>query len=280
MWISPQIGNTPLQQNNPIPNQQSNAQFTPRSVGLFHARSGGFPPFLGNNFSPNPTSGNSTSFPFKWNWNANTSLGPQNVGLAFFGSSSQQLGNNPSFGPVGGTHPLGQQLMGSQPISTPQQNVQFNPHSTQPLGGTTGFSQQTLGQVQPLSHFQQMGGSNAPLNPSMQFGKGLQQHQQPLTWEHSFLNHHINSPMLGLVMSLQILPPKGAVIINPVGINPGALMPLGDLKLSVMSLLQEDLALPNKVDFPYHIPTSPKWGDMLSFMEKWAKIPNRGYIKM
>ena len=41
-----------------------------------------------------------------------------------------------------------------------------------------GSSQQPSGQVQSLSHFQQMGGSNAPLNPSMQFGPGLQQHQQ------------------------------------------------------------------------------------------------------
>ena len=30
-----------------------------------------------------------------------------------------------------------------------------------------------------MSHFQHMGGSNSSLNPSTQFGQGLQQHQQP-----------------------------------------------------------------------------------------------------
>ena len=42
-----------------------------------------------------------------------------------------------------------------------------------------GPSQQSLGQVQPLSQFQQMGGSNVPFNPSTLFGQGLQQYQQP-----------------------------------------------------------------------------------------------------
>ena len=115
-----------------------------------------------------------------------------------------------------------------------------------------------------------------PLN----LGKASNNTNNPLTWGHSFLTHHINSPMSELAMSLQILPLKGAILINPVGINPGALMPPGDLKLTVMSLSREDLTLPNKVDLPSHIPTNPKWGDMLSFSAKWAKIPNRGHIKM
>ena len=162
-----------------LKNQGSNAQLTPGPIGLFHLESGGFPPFPSGNFNANPTFGSFVGLPFGWNWNANTSQGPQNVGLAFSGSSSQQLGNNPSFGLVGGTHPLGKQSVRSQPISTPQQNVGFNPYCAQLLGGTMGSSQQPLGQVQSSSNFQQMGGSNAPLNPSTQLGKDLQQHQQP-----------------------------------------------------------------------------------------------------
>ena len=83
MWSTPQVGSTPLQHNNPVLNQNSNAQFTPGSVGLFHPRSGGFPPFPSGNYNANPTPGSSAGLPFGWNWNANTSHGPQNVGLAF-----------------------------------------------------------------------------------------------------------------------------------------------------------------------------------------------------
>jgi hypothetical protein len=86
--------------------------------------------------------------------------------------------------------------------------------------------------------------------------------------------------MLGLVMSLRILPPKGAVTFDLAGINPGALMPLEDLKILEMSLSQEDLTPPNKADLPHHTPTNPKWKDICSFPTKWAKIPNRGYINM
>ena len=57
-------------------------------------------------------------------------------------------------------------------------------------------------------------------------------------------------------------------------------MPLGDLKILGMPISQEDLTPPNKVDLPHHIPTNPKWGDICSFPAKWAKIPNRGHIKM
>ena len=42
-----------------------------------------------------------------------------------------------------------------------------------------GPSHQPLGKVQPLSQFQQMGGSNVPFNPSMLSGQGHQQYQQP-----------------------------------------------------------------------------------------------------
>ena len=127
-WSSPQEGSSLSQQTNSILNQQGNVSFTLGSVGLFHLGSGGFPPFPSGNYNSNPTPRNSIDLPFEWNWNANTPLGPQNVCLAFSSSSSQQLGNNPSFGPVGGTHPLGQHSVGSKPISTPQPNVGFNPH--------------------------------------------------------------------------------------------------------------------------------------------------------
>ena len=151
MWSAPQVGSAPLQQqNNPIQNQNSNALFTPGSVGLFHPGSGGFPPFPSDNFNANPTSRSFVSLPFRWNWNSNTSHGPQNVGLAFSELSSQQLGNNPLFGVVGGTPPLGKQSVGSQPITTPQQNVGFNPYSMQQVGGTLVSSQPPLGPT-PMS---------------------------------------------------------------------------------------------------------------------------------
>ena len=89
MWSLPQVNNPLLQQNNSILNQQGNVSFTPRLLGLFHPGSGGFPPFLGGNYNPNPTPGSSADLSFRWNWNANTSLGPQNDGVALFGSSSQ-----------------------------------------------------------------------------------------------------------------------------------------------------------------------------------------------
>ena len=63
-------------------------------------------------------------------------------------------------------------------MSTPQQNIGFNPYFAQQLGGTMASSQPPLGQVQFSFNFQHMGGSNAPLNPSTQFGQ-VQQHQQP-----------------------------------------------------------------------------------------------------
>ena len=111
-------------------------------------------------------------------------------------------------------------------------------------------------------------------------GKASNNTNNPLTWGHLFLTHHFNSLMSGLVMSLQILPPKGAVTFNLVGINPGALMPLGDLKISGMSLSREALTPPNKAYLPHHTPTNPKRGDIRSSPAKWAKIPNRGYINM
>ena len=110
MWSTPHIGSAPLQQQtNPIQNQNSNAQFTLGSVGLFHPGSGGFPPFPSGNYNANPTLRSFVGFPFRWNWNSNTSHGPQNVGLAFSRSSSHQLENNPLFGTIGGTPPLGKQ---------------------------------------------------------------------------------------------------------------------------------------------------------------------------
>lgn len=174
MWSSPHVGNTLSQQTSSILNIQSNVLFTLGSVGLFHPGSGGFPPFPTGNYNPNPTPRNSSSLSFGWNWNANNPLGPQNVSLAFSGSSSQQLGTNPSFGLVGNTNPIGQQMIRGQPSTTPQTNVGFNPHFVQLQRGMTGSSHQPLGQVQPLSQFQQMGGSNVPFNPYTLSGQGLQ----------------------------------------------------------------------------------------------------------
>ena len=111
-------------------------------------------------------------------------------------------------------------------------------------------------------------------------GKASNNTNNPLTWGNLFLTRHFNNLMLGLVVSLQILPPKGVVTFNLVGINPGARMPLGDLKISEMSLSWEDLTPPNKVDLPHHTPANPNWGDICNFLAKWAKIPNRGHIKM
>ena len=93
----------------------------PGSIGQFHPGSGGFSPSPSGNFNQNPTLGNFVDLPFRWNWNANNSLGSQNLGLAYTGLSSQQLGTNPQFGPVGSTTPLG------QPSVTPQMNVGVPP---------------------------------------------------------------------------------------------------------------------------------------------------------
>ena len=95
-------------------------------------------------------------------------------------------------------------------------------------------------------------------------GKVSNSTNNPLTWGHLFLTRHINSLMLGLVMSLRILPPRGVVTFNLVGINPGALTPLGDLKILGMSLSREASTPPNKVDLPHHTPTNPKRGDIHS----------------
>ena len=172
MWSSPQIGSTLSHQTHSVQNQQGNVPFTPGSVGQFHPGSGGFPPSSSDNYSQNPTPGNSAGLPFGWNWNANNPLGSQNLGLTYSGSSSQQLGTNSTLDHVETTNPLGQPSLGGQPSVTPQTNVGFNPHSTQMPGGTVGPSHQPLGQVPPSSQFQQMGSNNVPCNPSMSYGQG------------------------------------------------------------------------------------------------------------
>jgi len=73
-----------------------------------------------------------------------------------------------------------------------------------------------------------------------------------------------------------MLPPKGAVILNPVGTSLGAFMPLGDLKTLVISLSWEDSTPPNKVGIPYLSPTNQ--GDTTHSSAQWARIPNRGCI--
>ena len=129
MWSTPLIGSSPLnQQSNPAQNPINSSQFALGSLGMFHPRSGVSPPFPSGNANTNPTPGSSASFPFGWNWNSTTPHGKQNVGLAYSGSSSHSLGNNPLLGNTGGIPPLGQQSTGSQAIPTPQQNVGFKPY--------------------------------------------------------------------------------------------------------------------------------------------------------
>ena len=71
MWIMPHIGNSTLQQqSSPIQNPIANSQFPPGSLGMFHPRSGGFPPFPSCNPNMNPTHGSYVGFPFGWNWNS------------------------------------------------------------------------------------------------------------------------------------------------------------------------------------------------------------------
>ena len=127
-------GSTLSQQTHPVQNQEGHVSFILGSVGQFHPGSGGFSPFLSGNFNPNPTPRNSIGLPFGWNWNVNNSLRFPNFGLAYTGSSSQQLGTNPSFGPVGSTTPLGKPSLIGQPTVAPQTNVGAPPHSVQLLG--------------------------------------------------------------------------------------------------------------------------------------------------
>ncbi|CAF4203973.1 unnamed protein product [Adineta steineri] len=76
MWSMPHIGNSPLQQQSiPIQNQIANSQFAPGLLGMFHPRSGGFPPFPSDNPNTNPTPGSSVGFPFGWNCNSNSPHG-------------------------------------------------------------------------------------------------------------------------------------------------------------------------------------------------------------
>lgn len=180
-------------------------------VGQFHPRSGGFSPSPSGNFNQNPTPGNSTGLPFRWNWNANNSLGSQNLGLTYTSSSSQLLGTNPQFGPVGSTTPLGKLLLVGKPSITPQKNVGVPPHSVQMQGGTMGPSPQPLGQVPPLSQFQQMGGSNVPLNPSMSYGQGNPQYQQAPQLGPFIPNLLYQQPIIGAGnVPLTATPPGGS----------------------------------------------------------------------
>ena len=71
MWSTPHIESSPLQQQpSPIHYQNANAQFTLGSLGMFHPRSGAFPPFPSGNPNTNPTPNSSIGFPFGWNWNS------------------------------------------------------------------------------------------------------------------------------------------------------------------------------------------------------------------
>ena len=121
MWSMPHIGSSPLnQQSNPAQNPITRSHFAPGSLGMFHLGSGVSPPFPCGNTNPNLNPGSSIGFLFGWNLNSTTRHGQRNVGLAYAGSSSHALGNNPSLGNARGTPPLGQQSSGNQGISTPQ----------------------------------------------------------------------------------------------------------------------------------------------------------------
>ena len=106
--------------------------------------------------------------------------------------------------------------------------------------------------------------------------KGTNSTNKPLNWGLLFLTRRTNSLTLGLEMFLWMLPPKGAVIFNPVGTNLGAFMPLGDPKTLVMSISWEDSTPPNKADIPHLTPTNQ--GDTTNYPAKWARIPTRGCI--
>ena len=125
-----------------------------------------------------------------------------------------------------------------------------------------------------------MGGSNVPFNPSTLSRQGLQQYQKPPHLGAFVPNSPYQQPYVEVGNVPSNATPRGAVTFNLVGTNPGALMPLGDLKISGMFLSREASTPPNKVDLPHHTPTNPKRGDIHSSSVKWAKIPNRGCINM
>lgn len=74
-------------------------------------------------------------------------------------------------------------------------------------------------------------------------------------------------------MSFPLLPHRGSIIINLVGLNLGALMLLGVLKTLVMSPLPKGSILLNKEDMPCLVPIGLKWEDTLSVLIKWVRIP-------
>lgn len=230
MWSRPHIGNSPLQQQSSlVQNPIANSQFTPSSLGMFHPGSGGFPPLPSSNPNTNPTLGNSTSFPFGWNWNSTAPYGQQNVGLAYSGSSSHLLGNNPLLGNIGGTPPFGQQSSGSQAIPIPQQNVGFNPYSAQQLWGTLLSSQPPLGPTQSSCNIQQMGGINVPHNPSANLGQTPQQkHQHPLNMGPYIPNVPYQQPIVGMGNVLPTATPQGGSNYQPGWTHPmGTYAPRG-----------------------------------------------------
>ena len=55
-------------------------------------------------------------------------------------------------------------------------------------------------------------------------------------------------------------------------------MLLGELKISVLSLSQEDSIPPNKADMPLLPPTNQ--GGITRILAKWAQIPNKGCIHL
>ena len=105
--------------------------------------------------------------------------------------------------------------------------------------------------------------------------QGTRSISKPLKWG---LAHRISIPLSVLATFLWLPPSQGAITHNPVGTNLGAYMPLGELKISVISLSQEVSIPPNKAGMPLLTPTNQ--GGITSILAKWAQIPNRGRISL
>ena len=71
-----------------------------------------------------------------------------------------------------------------------------------------------------MSNFQQMGGSNVPLNPSMQFGQVLQQHQQPPNLGAFIPNIPYQQPNVGASNAPLNTNPQGGSNYQPSWIQP------------------------------------------------------------
>ena len=143
-----------------------------------------------------------------------------------------------------------------------------------------GSSQQPLGQVQSLSHSQQMGSSsNAPLNPSTQLGQVLQQYQQPLNMGPFIPSVPYQQPNVGVSnFPLNATPQGGSNYQSGWNQLGGTYASRGpqtygnDPFVGGFNPSQQ-----GGFAIPYTNQT--QMGDMLNSPVKWAKIPNKGYTK-